>query len=388
MKTNKIIVALITLVVSFFLFTATAFSSPPTTLDVSLLLNSEPVFSAKYTIPFSFYLKLNARYKKNYENILKLEYKGDLKAFFSDLNVNIYDDIRKFCNSNAVCPSDARAQYEGNGKFSFKKETSGKSFEYLTILSDLMKNNFSPTEISYRKTTPSLTVADLKKSTQKISSFCTDYGTSSENRKKNIELAVKRINRTTVYPEENFSFNAVVGKRTTENGFSEAKVILNGEYVNGIGGGVCQVASTLMNAWIKAGLDVSYSRSHSLLPSYLPPGTDCAVSDNVDLLLKNTSAYPVYIDSYADGTFLNFTIYGLPHEYVIKIESELIKEIPYAEHDTKENVNDKNYDIAGEKRLNGKIYRSFLSYYKDGKIEKKKFFRISYYLPCKEKKLS
>ena len=387
MRIAKINIALIILLIMSFCLAATAFSFASANLDVTLLSDEKKVFSVNYKIPFRTYLELNAKYKNNYTAMLKKEYKGNLKAFFSALNSDIYEDIREFCNNRTTCPKDARATYEGNGEFSYEPEIYGKSYDYLKVLNDLTENNFSPTEITYRTINPSLTVRDLEKSTRKMSSFSTDYRTSSESRKRNIELAAKRIRKTIVYPDELFSFNAAVGKRTTENGFSEAKIILNGEYVDGIGGGVCQVASTLMNAWIKAGLDVQYSRNHSLVPSYLPPGTDCTVSENIDLVLKNTSPYPVYIDSYANGTFLNFTVYGLPHEYVIKIESELIKEIPFAEYDIEENEGDESCEIINRQPVNGKIYRSYIVYYKNGKIQEKKFFRFSYYLPQKGKKI-
>lgn len=104
-----------------------------------------------------------------------------------------------------------------------------------------------------------------------IAHFSTYYGDSKQNRKDNIALAARKIDGLVLYPEDEFSFNDLVGRRTVENGFKTAYVIQNGDFVEGVGGGVCQVSSTLYNCALLANLAITCVRAHSLPVSYVAP---------------------------------------------------------------------------------------------------------------------
>ncbi|MEG1395001.1 MAG: VanW family protein, partial [Clostridia bacterium] len=119
------------------------------------------------------------------------------------------------------------------------------------------------------------TVAKL----QKISTFCTSFVTSGESRSHNIALATSNFSWRTVGDKEEVSFNKIVGARREDRGYAIGKVIFDGEYINGVGGGVCQVSSTLYNAWIRANLGVISARAHSLPTSYCELSQDATVSD-------------------------------------------------------------------------------------------------------------
>ena len=157
-----------------------------------------------------------------------------------------------------------------------------------------------------------------------VSTFSTVFDLGAGGRSYNIALAAGNFCWLKVGEGEKMSFNAVVGPRTEQRGYRSAKVIENGEYVVGTGGGVCQVSTTLYNAWIGAGLSAESVRAHSLPSSYCELSRDATVSDYIDLVLVNDGEGPVYIDAEADAGRLTFRIYGTPrrerYEFLSEIE--------------------------------------------------------------------
>ena len=104
-----------------------------------------------------------------------------------------------------------------------------------------------------------------------MGAYTTYYSKEERDRCQNISIAASLIDGVTLQAYGEFSFNATVGKRTEEAGFRQAKIIVNGEYVLGVGGGVCQVSTTLYNAALKSGLTVTEYHPHSLRVGYIAP---------------------------------------------------------------------------------------------------------------------
>ncbi|MFA6076261.1 MAG: VanW family protein [Negativicutes bacterium] len=128
---------------------------------------------------------------------------------------------------------------------------------------------------------------------------------------KNIELAASKINQTLVEPDKFFSFNNSVGLRTVEAGFENAPVVVDNDIVDGIGGGICQVSSTLYNAVLEAGLQVKERAAHALVPKYVPPGQDATVADNlIDFKFTNNYKHSIYIVSNYENYILTIRILG------------------------------------------------------------------------------
>ena len=384
MKTSNIkrIVIIFTAITIFFI-TLTGFSFCNSTVDVSFIHNGKFSFYHQYKISYMTSLKLAFRYRNNYYEMYRNEYLGNPKGFLDILNSEIYNDAQRYFNTLISAPKDATAIYDGDGVFEYTKERSGIKINAEKTFINIIENNFSPSSIITETLYPSLTLEDVKLSTVKVSSFKTHYSTSSSERKYNLELATKKLDGATVLPGQILSFNEIVGKRTKENGYRTAKVIENGIYVDGIGGGVCQVSGTLMNAWLLANLDVAYSRNHSLPSSYIKPGLDATVSESIDLLLKNNSEFPIYIDASFDGSVLEFSLYGKHSGYDVTLISELIREIPCDEYE----IVDGTEDVVISPPINGKIYKTKLLLQKDGKVVEERFFRTSTYLPIKGKKI-
>ena len=108
--------------------------------------------------------------------------------------------------------------------------------------------------------------------TQRIGQYVTYFNSGNKSRTHNISLAAKAIDNHVVFPNETFSFNKVVGMRTPDKGYMKAPVIVRGELSEGVGGGICQVSSTLFNAVDRAGLEIVQRYSHSRRVPYVPPG--------------------------------------------------------------------------------------------------------------------
>ena len=163
-------------------------------------------------------------------------------------------------------------------------------------------------------------------------SFYTTYSASSKERKHNIALACKSLNNTLVESFGEFSFNRCVGERTEKRGYQKAKIIVSGEFVDGVGGGVCQVSTTLYNALILAGLDILECHPHSLPVSYVEPSFDAMVNSGyADLKFINNTHNPIIIKAFANGDRLLIEIWGqkMKEKYIRK--SVVIKTLPALE---------------------------------------------------------
>lgn len=200
----------------------------------------------------------------------------------------------------------------------------------------------------------SLIYYNEKKFPDLLATFSTNYDTSVTNKIINMELASNKINGTVLMPGEEFSFNDVVGKRTSEAGYKEYEVVENEKVVLGIGGGICQVSTTLYNAVIESNLEVTSRKNHTYLPPYITEGRDATVDwGTIDFKFKNSREYPIKIESSVSNGIMKISIYGVytNDEYdSIEIEAKT------AEFEKKKHV----VDIF-------KIYK------KDGEIVKEEF---------------
>lgn len=144
-----------------------------------------------------------------------------------------------------------------------------------------------------------------------IGTYATAYSPNIP-RAVNVSLAASRINGVVVQPGESFSFTQTILPRTAANGYVEAPMIVNKKYVPGIGGGICQVSSTLYAAMLNAGLPATERHPHSLKVAYIPEGMDATVSGSaLDLKFTNIFAEPVQIQAAADQGVLTVSLYKM-----------------------------------------------------------------------------
>ncbi len=179
-----------------------------------------------------------------------------------------------------------------------------------------------PVNIPYNISYPDVTseILNDKLFANTLSTYSTSYGGSTWNRCQNIARAASLISGTVVAPGGIFSFNDTVGHRTAENGFYTAKEYINGESVDGIGGGTCQVSSTLYSAVLYADMGIVERLNHMMTVGYIPLGQDATVADGgVDFRFRNTSDYPIKISAYTSGSSVSISIIGTAWEPARKV---------------------------------------------------------------------
>lgn len=174
-----------------------------------------------------------------------------------------------------------------------------------------------------------------------LGTFTTRYDASNKNRSNNISLASSKIDGTVIMPGETFSYNQTVGKRTIDAGFKEAGAYAGGKVVQEVGGGICQVSSTLYNAVLYANLEIVDRSNHYFQTSYVDAGRDATVSwGTVDFKFKNNRKYPIKIEAVSKNGVNKISIKGIKEEkeYEVVIQSEITsiiqKTIKYEEDST------------------------------------------------------
>ncbi|MBQ6313067.1 MAG: VanW family protein [Lachnospiraceae bacterium] len=182
--------------------------------------------------------------------------------------------------------------------------------------------------VSTVKSGPKVSAEDLKEMKDVLGSFETSFEGSDEGRSHNIELGCSMINGTLVEPGETFSTDAAMRPYTEECGWEGAASYENGDIVDSLGGGVCQISSTLYNAVLYAELEVVQRQQHSRTVSYVEPGRDAAIAGDIkDFKFKNNTKNPVYIYGNVKDQKLTFAIYGKETrdpDREIEFESEVL----------------------------------------------------------------
>ncbi len=231
---------------------------------------------------------------------------------------------------NEIYKEAVNAYYTTN-PFKVYKEEYGRDFAItLDQAKKLLNEDKIEYEIQLKNIKPSITVADLDSGAfpNVLSTFTTNYGTGDANRNANIALAAKSINSTVVMPGEVFSYNDLIGECSTKTGYKTATIYLNGKLSTGVGGGICQVSTTLYNAVLRANLEIVQRRNHSLGVTYVPAGQDAMVNIGTsDFKFKNNREYPIKVVAYVGTGSITCQIQGLKQdpEYEVKLESKTIE---------------------------------------------------------------
>lgn len=146
-----------------------------------------------------------------------------------------------------------------------------------------------------------------------LGAFTTSYSSSGADRSRNVENGCRLVDGTTLYPGETFSTYDAVKPFTTENGYYMAGSYLNGQVVDSIGGGICQVSTTLYNAVLLSELEVTERHNHSMIVNYVDPSADAAIAESSgkDFKFVNNTEYPIYIEGHTENKKISFTIYGV-----------------------------------------------------------------------------
>lgn len=219
---------------------------------------------------------------------------------------------------------------------------------------------------------------------KKLGDFETDYSSSVKNRKENIRLAASKFNNMKLNPGDEISFNDVVGEISEKTGFKSATVIVGGEYESGIGGGICQVSTTLYNSLILSDLEITERHNHSRPIHYVDLGTDAAVARGYkDLKFKNNTNNPILILSEANGEKLNFKVLGngSDRDYEVKIIPQLLGTVSPGVDTIYSDALPDGESTVRESGARGYSYKTYKEIIKNGEVVDKKEISKSYYLP-------
>lgn len=267
---------------------------------------------------------------KEYHFPIELDF--DVEAINTILSEKCVKYDRKAINATLKRNENGEFEVvEGQDGYVLDVEVSiDKVYEYLTGEWDR-----NPCSIALEVTVakPLGNAEDLAQITDLLASFSTSYSTSGPSRSANVQNGCSLINGTTVYPGEEFSTYEAVSPFSEANGYYMAGSYLNGKVVDSLGGGICQVSTTLYNTVLRAELEVTERHNHSMIVSYVDPSADAAIAESAgkDFKFVNNLDYPIYIEGYTQNKRITFNIYGKEtrdegHE--VKYESEVLEVIP------------------------------------------------------------
>lgn len=277
-------------------------------------------------------------------------------------------DIQKIHDEIYKEPQDA---YYTEEPFAVYPEVEGIDFDVeaaKAILTEDKEEYIIPLTI----TQPNVTINDIgeKAFPNQLATYTTRYDVSDVDRSTNLRLACEKINGVVVLAGETFSYNNTLGPRTAAAGYKNAKIYENGSVVDGLGGGICQISSTLYNAVLLANLEIVERRNHQFVTSYVPAGRDATVVYGAtDFKFKNTRTYPVRIIASAQNGIATVSIYGIKeeNEYTFKFTTKTVATIPF----TTQYIEDSSLTVGTEqvkqKGTNGLKVETYITKMLNGK---------------------
>ena len=278
---------------------------------------------------------------KRYKDQKDLQHSG--KTFPLNWQTN-EDTVRTYVENNCT-KYDKKAQNASltreNGAFNFVAGTEGLELNVdsaVRTISDYLENswtsdNTAVLNLETQVTEPEGSAEELANIKDLLGSFTTSFSTSGSNRCKNVSSGASHINGTVLYPGEEFSAYETVSPFTEANGYAMAGSYLNGEVVDSMGGGICQVSTTLYNAVLRAELNVTERSPHSMTVHYVDLSEDAAIAGTYkDFKFVNSTEYPIYIEGYTTSDKkITFNIYGKEtrdKNRTISFESQMVSETP------------------------------------------------------------
>lgn len=232
-------------------------------------------------------------------------------------------------------------------------------------------------------TEPAVTKDELVASFGLVAAYTTET-TNDSNRNTNIDLACQAINGTALMPGETFSFNQATGQRTTEKGYKSAGAIAAGQSIEEVGGGICQVSSTLFNAVARANLEIVSRSPHAWPSTYVNIGEDATVNwPNLDFQFKNNTQSPIFIITYYKNRRMSAEIWGmsLGEGVTIDLQSTIIKTIDPPSEVKYELNTDLPYgtEKTTVKARTGYVVETEKVWYKDGQETRRELLHTSNY---------
>lgn len=321
---------------------------------------------------------------------------GSVSMAFNYIYVGLDEKIEEIINEIETEPINSTITFDTTRKelFTITNSVNGKRVDKNKLYQDINEQFISQdkisVELSYIEEIASITKEYNESLTKLVTKFTTNVADSTGGRKHNVKLALSKFDGMVVEPGEKVSFNEVVGEQTIENGYQTATIIYNGEFTDGIGGGVCQASTTIYNALLLSGIEINEVHKHTLPVKYVPPALDAMVAEYTsDLKFTNTTEYPIYIHTYSDRESVSVEIYSCPSMYEYRTRSEIIEEI---DSPGDKIIPDTEGKYTNQILFKGEYYRksypkkgheakAYLQKYLDGKMVEEKEIRHEIYQP-------
>ena len=262
---------------------------------------------------------------------------NDINIQENDITIPVVHKIPEEINIDKIHEEvykEVQDAYYTKDPFTIYPEVEGVDFDVeaaKALIASEVKDEY---QIQLIITKPKVTVSQIGSEAfpDRLSNFTTRYDASAKDRTTNLVIACQKLNGKVIMPGETFSYNQTLGKRTAAAGYKNAAVYENGQVVDGIGGGICQISSTLYNAVLMANLEIVERRNHQFVTSYLPAGRDATVVYGaIDFKFKNTRQYPIRLSASAKNGIATISIYGIKeeNEYTFSFNTKTIASIPF-----------------------------------------------------------
>jgi vancomycin resistance protein YoaR len=315
--------------------------------------------------------------EERYSRITALEnapYEITYEPKYSYDDSSAQDKVGLIADKVYIAPKNATIDRK-DGQFIITKEVSGKQLDaeatavkFKQLLAD---NEAGVVDVVLKDVAPVITEAYVSQAQSLLGSFSTRFSAGQNGRNTNIMNAASKVNNQTLQPDEIFSTNVALGPSTAENGYAMAPVIVNGKLEDDLGGGVCQVSSTLYNAVLYAELDIVERTNHSLKVGYLDYGYDATLAgDYLDLKFRNNTDLPVFLECYVDGGQLIANVYGKEvHDAgrSLSFHSELLERInPSGENIVYDATLPTGQRVVTKGASQGLIYALYKTVYENG----------------------
>lgn len=267
---------------------------------------------------------------------------------------------------------EAKDAYYTKEPFEIFPEVNGIDFD-IEEAKEILKEDKEEYVIQLNITKPQKTTRDIGTEAfpDLLGTCSTKYNVSQTNRTTNLRLAANKVNETVLLPGEEFSYNKVVGKRTIAAGYKEAAIFSAGQVVDGLGGGICQISSTIYDAAVYANLEITQRRNHQFVTSYLPAGLDATVVwGSQDFKFKNNRKYPIRIVATVSGGIAKVDIFGKEeeNEYEISMETRQISTIYPTTVYNEDSTKPVGYEAVTQAGTNGRVVEVYKVVKQDGNV--------------------
>ena len=268
---------------------------------------------------------------------------------------------------------EAQDAYIVKEPFEVHPEVEGIDFD-VEAAKEILKEDKEEYVIPLIITEPSVTIDELGEEAfpDQLSTFTTRYDASDKDRTTNLVIACRKLNGKVIMPGETFSYNETLGPRTYAAGYRNGKIYSNGQVVDGLGGGICQISSTLYNAALMSDMEIVERRNHQFVTSYVDKGRDATVVYGAtDFRFKNTRTYPIRLVASATGGVATVSVYGIKEadkEYTYSFRTDVISTIPYTTKYVEDSSLATGKEVVTQNGTNGLVCKTYMTKMLNGKV--------------------